>query len=119
MSRSAKRERTHSDRIRLYEPIYRECMKNRDKSPPKMAEIKKPDHIIKSNRKVKKPESLSLNSYQKFVQEENKKEKYINLTGKNRLQKIASEWTRKKRKDNKKCLKETVLSINGITSKRT
>ena len=43
---------------------------------------------LKSKRK-------SLNSYQKFVKKESKKDKYSNMPGKERLGVIALEWKRK------------------------
>jgi deoxyribodipyrimidine photolyase len=48
---------------------------------------------IKSEKKeVPKSKRKTLNSYQKFVQQESKKDKYKDIPGKQRLSAIAAEW---------------------------
>jgi hypothetical protein len=51
---------------------------------------------IKKSTKKSKP--ISLNSYQKFVRSESKKDKYKELSGKQRLTYIAAEWNKIKQK---------------------
>ena len=46
----------------------------------------------KPSKEVTKSKKKSLNSYQKFVRLESKKDKYKELPGKQRLSAIASEW---------------------------
>lgn len=109
-----KRERTYSDRIRSYEAVYNEYVRNKSQSPhKKVIKITKPiEQVIKSSHgknhaprtshapSKAKPDK-TLNSYQKFVQEENKKEKYAKLSGKERMAVIATAWEKKKRQLNK------------------
>lgn len=55
----------------------------------------KKEHI-KSTKTKKKRESKKLNNYQKFIQEESKKEKYKNLKPDERMKQIAKLWKRTK-----------------------
>jgi len=95
-------KRTHSSRIKKYEIVYQEYVRNKSKSPPRRVEMKQPkEHIIKSsNHKHQKKQTL--NSYQKFVQEESLKDKYRKLSGKERMANIATAWEKKKREMRRK-----------------
>lgn len=62
--------------------------KKKDESLPKDVRI---DYTEKQS-KVPKSRKITLNSYQKFVQQESKKDKYKDMPGKQRLSAIALEW---------------------------
>ena len=94
MSAKVRRERTHSSLIRLYESVYKEYVKN-------VPEMKKEEVKKKTKLEQKTDKKRSINSYQRFVQEENMKEKYKHLSGKERLSLIAKAWEKKKRKRKK------------------
>lgn len=98
---SSQRERTHSSRIRLIESVYKECVKC-VKEDSKEDKKKKTEKKEKQRDKVIKRDKKKINSYQLFVQEENKKkDKYKDLTGPERLATIAQAWEKRKRKEKK------------------
>ena len=73
-----------SARLKKYAKVYNSYMRKIEESK------------IKKSTKKSKPKSL--NSYQKFVRSESKKDKYIELSGKQRLTYIAAEWNKIKQK---------------------
>lgn len=83
MSRDEDKNRRYnrSVRLRKYESVYRQVTKERES-------------VSSDSSKQKK---RSLNSYQKFVKQESKKDKYRNMRGSERLSAIASAWEHKKR----------------------
>lgn len=78
-----------SDRLKRYGKVYNSYIRKIEES-----KIKSPStyRAKKSNKK-----SRSLNSYQKFVRCESKKDKYKDLSSKDRLTSIASEWRLQKK----------------------
>uniref|UniRef100_A0A6C0EJN1 Uncharacterized protein n=1 Tax=viral metagenome TaxID=1070528 RepID=A0A6C0EJN1_9ZZZZ len=96
------RRLTRSIRLRKYESVYRECTRH---SSPKHSSKHQhhsfskhhhhtPEHKHKDSTARKKK---SLNSYQQFVKEESKKEKYQSMRGSERFAAIAAVWEHKKR----------------------
>ena len=84
--RARKPSKTTRARRESREP--REPRESRESREPRK---EKPDR--KSEKKeVPKTKRKTLNSYQKFVQQESKKDKYRDIPGKQRLSAIAAEW---------------------------
>lgn len=77
---------TRSIRLRKYETIYKKIV-NSDEKKNDISKVEKKD-IEKKVEKKKK----NLNSYQKFVKEESKREKYNNMRSDDRLKAIAIAW---------------------------
>jgi len=61
----------------------------------------KPVRPVRPEKALKQKTSKNLNTYQKFVQEESRKEKYKNMKGSERMLAISQAWEKKKRKDKK------------------
>lgn len=55
-------------------------------------EKEKPERKSEKKKEVPKSKRKTLNAYQKFVQQESKKDKYRDLPGKQRLGAIAAAW---------------------------
>lgn len=92
------RRRTRSVRLKKYESVYKEYIKNKSKSPePKKYERVK---IPKNKRQDLSGKKITdsgkgrkkLTDYQKFVREESQKEKYKKLKPDERMAKIAKAW---------------------------
>ena len=86
-------KKSRSKKIKKYATVYNSYIKknnekqnNEKKSPRK---TRQNQNYTKQQNTVKK---IPLNSYQKFVQTESKKQKYKNLAGKDRLRLIANDW---------------------------
>lgn len=112
------RRLTRSVRLKKYESVYKEYLKNKSKSPePKKHERVKstkkesteklPKKITDSGKGRKK-----LTEYQKFVRDESQKEKYKSLRPDERMAKIAKAW----KKHNLKRMHQ--LTKNGKSSTR-
>jgi len=69
-----------SARLKKYAKVYNSYMRKIEES--------------KIKKLTKKSKPRSLNSYQKFVKTESKKDKYKDLAGKQRLTYIAAEWNK-------------------------
>lgn len=91
MKGDKERRKTRSHRLRKYGKVYKEYTISNEKTAK----------LCNSNDSapIKKQ---SLNRYQKFVQEESKKEKYSSMSAQERLSKIAHVWKKKERKERKK-----------------
>lgn len=98
---------TRSKKLRKYATAYNSIIRNKQKSkksPRCRRKTKKsPKRYIRKSKKksskkkiIKKSKKRVLNSYQKFVKKESKKEKYKNIPGKLRLSAIALEWKKTK-----------------------
>ena len=98
---------TRSNRLRKIENIYNKY-KNLFEEKPK----EKDNHQNKSI-KTKKPKPL--NSYQKFVKYESKKEMYKNMNVEDRFSTIGKVWNNKK----KIILKHSVLKFNLVNNLST
>ena len=95
-----------STKLRKYARVYKSYIRkseqyNSTKSPRRQrGEDKYKKKSIKNKKLsseklyVSKSKRKALNPYQKFVKDENKKEKYKDIAGKDRLSVIASEWKR-------------------------
>lgn len=79
---------------KLSRAMYKDDDKRDKRDKPERKNTKPPKPIEKSVTPPSEPKSKrkSLNSYQKFVQVESKKDKYKDLPGKERLSVIAAEW---------------------------
>ena len=77
---------TRSLRLRKYETIYKKIVNLEDKKDENIPKIEKEEKKKKERRKK------NLNSYQKFVKEESKQEKYNNMRSDDRLKAIAVAW---------------------------
>jgi hypothetical protein len=108
------RKKTKSVRLKKYEIVYKEYLKNKSKSPEPKKQVrektekkveKKTEKKIKDSGKGRK----KLTEYQKFVREESRKDKYKGLKPDERLAKIAKAW----KKHNLKTAKQT---RNGNTN---
>jgi hypothetical protein len=78
-----------SDRLKKYGKVYNSYIRKIEESKIKNLST------YKSKKSNKKPKSLNL--YQKFVRCESKKDKYKNLSSKQRLTSIANEWKQRKK----------------------
>lgn len=90
---------TRSIRLKKYEVVYKEYLKNKSKSPkPRKHERVKPKSEKKIPEKSEKKIADSsrgrkkLTDYQKFVKEQSQKEKYKGLKPEERMAKIARSW---------------------------
>jgi hypothetical protein len=101
------RRKTKSVRLKKYESVYNEYIKNKSRSPenktvreprivkPIIADTKsrkKEEKAVDSGKKKKK-----LTEYQKFVKEESKKDKYKGLKPDERMAKIAKAWKKRQK----------------------
>jgi hypothetical protein len=95
------RKKTKSVRLKKYQSVYNEYIKNKSRSPEK-------PQILRETRKVTKPIKVDekpadskkrkkLTEYQKFVKEESKKEKYQGLKADERMAKIAKAWKKRQK----------------------
>ena len=90
-----------SSKIKKYASVYNSYVRKteeskRYKSPTRVR--KSVSTRLESNKQISCPThetKKSLNSYQRFVKSESKKEKYKNLPGKERLTIIANLWKKK------------------------
>lgn len=94
------RKKTRSVRLKKYESVYKEYLKNKSRSPEpeskthtrkKLEKIKEPDKKVADSEKGRK----KLTDYQKFVKDENKKEKYKDIKPGERMIKIAKAWKKR------------------------
>ena len=101
---------SRSTKLRKYATVYKSYVRKTEqskinKSPRRSRKVQNPTitrhsninqyEEKKSTKKLKekvKSKKKSLNSYQKFVKEQSKKDKYKELPGKQRLSAIALEW---------------------------
>lgn len=88
---------SRSRKLRRYQKVYNAFIQKNDPTTP----IKSPRHkrnnsSIHNNNNLT-PKKKNLNSYQKFVKTESKKEKYKDIPGKQRLREIAYEWEKLKK----------------------
>jgi len=94
--------------MKKYQEVYQTVVKTGDetKKVQKRKSVPKPvkKELPVSSSAPKKP----LNSYQAFVREESKKEKYAKLRGSQRLSKIAESWEKEKRKNKLKTKTEKI-----------
>ena len=88
------KRRTRSVRIRRYEAVYNEYIKNKkefelkEKSKDKVKKEKGTNEELDLSKKKKH----SLSTYQKFVKKESQKEKYKGMKADERMSKIARAW---------------------------
>ena len=98
------RRLSRSVRLRKYETSYKKYMHNKkevssDKRVRRERSIhQKRSPVHQKTETKKKP----LNDYQKFVKEQSKKDKYMNMRGSERLAAIAVEWDLYKKKLSKR-----------------
>lgn len=105
------RQMTRSRRLKKYQSVYKEYV-----SKKKSEKVEKPHRTRHSakDKQVKHVDDSSkrkkhiLNSYQKFVQKESKKEKYNHMKASERLRVIADVWNKVKKKEGKKREKERI-----------
>lgn len=90
------RRESRSVRLRKYGSVYKECVSEK-KTVNKKSTEQKLSQTSDSSKKKK-----ILNDYQKFFRQESKKEKYKNLSSRQRMSEIAQIWERKKRKEKRK-----------------
>jgi hypothetical protein len=93
---------TRSTKLRKYACVYKSYVRKTEqsqiiKSPCKTRKPEKStrarrESSKKEKKEVPKSKRKTLNTYQKFVQKESKKDKYRDLPGKQRLGAIAAEW---------------------------
>jgi hypothetical protein len=98
---------SRSTKLRKYASVYKSYVRKNEqskisKSPPRKREPSKSTRARRlsieprkekgSKKEVPKSKRKSLNPYQKFVQQESKKDKYKDLPGKKRLGAIAIAW---------------------------
>jgi len=98
---------SRSTKLRKYASVYNSYVRKTEhskvsKSPRRTRKTEKPskkkDDSLRECPKtekikeVAKSKKITLNSYQKFVQQESKKDKYKDIPGKQRLGAIAAEW---------------------------
>jgi hypothetical protein len=108
---SPKKHISKSKRIKKYEVAYELCLKKINiikmkKSPtPRSKKIVKERYSIRNSRssihdtdikKHNEKRKPSLNRYQKYIQDESKRNKYKNKSPKSRLSLIASSWKKLK-----------------------
>ena len=96
ISLRAPKEISKSTKLRKYAIVYKSYIRKTEQSNISKSP-RRPRKSEKSNivNKDKIPKKKSLNLYQKFVQNESKKDKYKELPGKQRLKAIALEWKNK------------------------
>jgi sugar diacid utilization regulator len=87
------KKRNRSVRLKKYEAVYNEYLKNKSKSPVQKQQV----HIVEHKKSEKKISDSTkgrkkLTEYQKFVKEQSKREKYKGLKPEERLAKIARSW---------------------------
>lgn len=96
---------SRSTKLRKYASVYKSYIRKTEQSklsnsprrtrePHKRGDEDSKEKTINKSEQVPKSKRKSLNSYQKFVQQESKKDKYNELPGKQRLSAIAAEWKR-------------------------
>jgi len=108
------RIRTRSVRLKKYESVYKQYLKNKSKSPEqkKHSRVKKKELEPKSiDKKICDTEKgrKKLTDYQKFVKLESQKEKYKGLKPDERMSKIAKQW----KKHNLKTLSQSTKNDNS------
>lgn len=98
------RKNTKSVRLKKYESVYNEYIKNKSHSPEQPRKtIRKTQTVSKSVLKQEEKPADSgkkkkkLTEYQKFVKEESKKEKYHGLKPDERMAKIAKAWKKRQK----------------------
>jgi len=96
------RKKTKSIRLKKYEAVYKEYIKNKSRSPEQTRETRKPvRESIKPEKKVpdSEPEKKKkkLTEYQKFVKEKSKEDKYKGLKPDERMAKIAKAWKKRQK----------------------
>jgi hypothetical protein len=92
------RKKTKSARLKKYEIVYKEYIKNKSRSPEKTHKPIRESHIeIKKLPDSKKKVKKKLTEYQKFVKKESKKEKYKGLKADERMAKIAKSWKKRQK----------------------
>lgn len=99
------RKKTKSVRLKKYESVYNEYIKNKSRSPDKPEKAVKPareskppklqEPTVRTSDSTKKKKKLT--EYQKFVKEESKKEKYRQLKPEERMAKIARAWKKRQK----------------------
>ena len=100
ISLRAPKEISKSTKLRKYAIVYKSYIRkteqsNISKSPRRPRKSEKSNIVNKDKIPKKIPKKKSLNMYQKFVQNESKKDKYKELPSKQRLKAIALEWKNK------------------------
>lgn len=93
--------KTKSSELKKYESIYQKCLKEQQKSTKCLLSKKESKKSPKkeSKKDVKKTlVSSKLNTYQLFVKNESKKNKYKGLEAKERMLIIGKEWQKMKMK---------------------
>jgi len=101
MPKNSPDKNTRSSKLRRYASVYKAYIRKIEQSTPN----KSPRHtrnisskkIIQNKQTNLTPKKKNLNSYQKFVKSESKKEKYKHIPGKERLSCIADEWEKIKK----------------------
>ena len=94
---------SRSNKLRKYATVYKSYVRKTEqskvnKSPRRSRKVQNQTvnkKSTKKNKEIVKSKKKSLNSYQKFVKEESKKDRYKKLPGKQRLSAIALEWKEK------------------------
>ena len=99
---------SRSTKLRKYASVYNSYVRKTEhsklsKTPRRVRKTEKPSRkkdesqpmefpTYSKRKELKKSRKVLLNSYQKFVQQESKKDKYKDMPGKQRLSAIAVEW---------------------------
>jgi hypothetical protein len=85
-----------SSKLRKYASVYKSYVRKSEQShtnkSPRRTRCKCSSSKKKESTQVSKSKRKTLNPYQKFVKDESKKEKYKEMSGKERLIVIAREW---------------------------